>query len=343
MWVRVRRTLEKDMERKEKAPFLYLAPMKGFTTALYRNLYTRHFKGLDAAVAPFISTLSCQQIKNAHIKDILPENNNGLPLVPQIIGNDPERFILLSKRFYDLGYDTVNWNLGCPFRIVVKKKKGSGMLPYPDMIRSFLDDVIPRIPNRLSIKTRIGSKTNQDIFNLIPIFNQYPLDEIVIHPRTGVQIYTGIPDQAIFRACLDQLTHPVVYNGDIFDAKTFHNLRALYPEVDRWMLGRGVLANPFLPGTIKFSLDDDRKNIETFKRFHDDLFDAYQNMLSGPAHLVDKMKGYWQYFSRAFQGGRKLFKKIKKVKTVDQYKTVVVQFFNTEPLWRHTLRDFQTF
>jgi tRNA-dihydrouridine synthase B len=321
-------------------PFLYLAPMRGYTNVLFRNIFSAHFKGLDAAISPFISTLSCKQIKDSHIKDILPEYNNGLPLIPQIISNDPDGFILLSKRFYDLGYDIVNWNLGCPFSLVAKKKRGSGLLPYPDMIRSFLDSVIPQIPNRLSIKIRIGRKTNNEIFELIPIFNQYPFDEIMIHPRTGVQLYSGIPDQETFKQCLTLLKHRIVYNGDIFDTKTFQKLTDMYPEVDRWMLGRGVLANPFLPGMIKSGKENMPDNIEQFKQFHDDLFEAYRATLSGQAHLVDRMKGYWQYFSRSFQGGQKLFKKIKKLKTADKYKAAIDQFFQEDPIWRSKIREF---
>jgi tRNA-dihydrouridine synthase B len=328
------------MKKKEVDPFLYLAPMKGFTSALYRKLYTTHFKGVDAAISPFISSLSCKRVKDSHIKDILPENNDDLPLIPQIISNDPNGFILLSKRFYDLGYDCVNWNLGCPFPTVAKKKRGSGLLPYPERIKSFLDSVLPQIPNRLSIKTRLGRKTNEDIFELIPIFNQYPLDEIVIHPRTGIQLYSGIPDQATFKECLALLEHCVVYNGDIFDTKTFHNLNGLYPEVDRWMLGRGVLVNPFLPEMIKSGNGNVPGNIETFKQFHDDLFEAYRDKLSGPAHIVDKMKGYWQYFSRGFQNGRNLFKKIKKLKSPEKYSTIIDQFFQEDPTWRHEIREF---
>lgn len=327
---------------KGHSPFLYLAPMKGFTSALYRKLYTTYFQGVDAAVAPFISSLSCKQVKDSHIKDVLPENNGNLPLIPQIISNDPEGFIRLAKRFYDLGYKRVNWNLGCPFPMVAKKKRGSGLLPYPDLIRSFLDRVMSQIPNQLSIKTRLGRKTNQDIFALLPFFNDYPLEEVIIHPRTGVQLYSGSPDQATFGECLALMKHRVVYNGDIFNTDEFHRLRNLYPAIDRWMLGRGVLVNPFLPEMIKSSLQRNAKHIETFKCFHDDLFDAYRHILSGQSHLVDKMKGYWQYFSRGFQGGRKLFKKIKKVRSMDKYKAIVEHFFQEDPSWRADIRAFET-
>lgn len=318
----------------ENKPFLCLAPIRGFTNALYRNLYAAHFQGIDAAIAPFISTLSVKQVSKSHIRDILPENNHGIPLVPQIIGNNPEGFIWLAGRFYDLGYDTVNWNLGCPFPMVAKKMRGSGLLPYPARIAAFLDAVIPRIPNRLSIKTRLGRKTADEIFNLIPVFNQYPLAELIIHPRTGIQMYTGEPDVDTFETCLPTVGHPVVYNGDIFSVETFRALQDRFQTVDRWMIGRGALTNPFLSGQIASGETAIERPIARFKRFHDELFEGYRATLSGQSHLVDKMKGYWQYFSAAFENGEKVFKKIKKLKTADKYETVVARFFHEEARWR---------
>lgn len=155
--------------------FLSLAPLRGFTNALYRNLYSAHFQGIDTAISPFINTLSAKQINRSHIKDILPENNHEMPVVPQIIGNDPAGFIQLAIKFHDLGFDTVNWNLGGPAPMVAKKLRGSGMLPYPGMIKAFLDDVIPRIPTRISIKTKIGSKKKRRSLIYAPYSINTPL------------------------------------------------------------------------------------------------------------------------------------------------------------------------
>ncbi|MBW1751396.1 MAG: tRNA-dihydrouridine synthase family protein [Deltaproteobacteria bacterium] len=311
-------------------PFLYLAPMRGYTNALYRNVFTKHFKGFDAAISPFIPTVTGKTIGSSHLRDISPENNHAMPIIPQIMGNDPDDFIRMARKCHDLGYKTVNWNLGCPFPMVAKKKRGSGLLPHPNRIDAFLDRVIPRIPNRLSIKTRIGRKTKEEIFNLIPIFNTYPLSEIIIHPRTGIQMYDGAIDHGSFAKCLDLLNSPVVYNGDIFDVDTFQALKSRYTSVKRWIIGRGALIDPFLPWQIKSGDADTAFRIEAFKRFHDDLFVAYRDDMHGPGHLIDKMKGYWQYFSRFFQDPGHVFKQIKKLKSVDRYQAVVNQLFSQE-------------
>jgi tRNA-dihydrouridine synthase B len=317
---------------------LTLAPLRGFTNALYRNLYSQHFNGLDAAISPFITTLSAKQINHTHIKDILPENNHGMPVIPQILGNDAAGFIQLATKCHDLGYETVNWNLGCPFPMVAKKCRGSGMLPYPAKIEAFLNEVIPAIPTRLSIKMRIGREKKEEIFHLLPLFNQYPLEELIIHPRTGVQMYTGAVDLDTFEQCLPLLSIPVSYNGDIFDRDSFIRLQEKFKTVSRWLIGRGVLSNPFLPEIFRSGEENISRPVERFKSFHDDLFEAYRAELSGPSHLVDKMKGYWLYFFRSFENGEALFKKMKKINSVKRYEEMVETFLGENAVWQPGIR-----
>jgi len=151
-----------------------MAPMRGFTDSIYRNTFNTFFGGFDVAVAPFISTLNTKKIKHSYLKDLLPENNSSIPVVPQLLSKSPDDFIVFANRLSDMGYATINWNLGCPFPMVAKKKRGSGLLPHPDRIDSFLEKTIPSIPNRLSIKARLGRESAEEIVRLMPVFNRYP-------------------------------------------------------------------------------------------------------------------------------------------------------------------------
>ncbi len=312
---------------------LYLAPIRGFTDAVYRNTFSEHFSGIDIAVAPFVTTHQGKRIRPALIRGLLPENNTGMPLIPQILSKDPEGFIRLATRLYDLGYDTVNWNLGCPFPMVANKQRGSGLLPYPDKIDSFLETVLPAIPNVLSVKTRLGRRHGDEIFRVMPVFNRYPLKEIIIHPRVGIQMYEGKPDLETFEACLGLSAHPVVYNGDISSLDSFQGLSLRFPEVSRWMLGRGVLINPLLPEIIRNGQDIFPHKIEIIRQFHDALFQEYGKILCGPSHLLERMKGFWKYFSLAFEESRKIQKKVHKTKKTDRYTQIVSHFFENEARW----------
>jgi len=314
---------------------LYLAPLRGFTDATFRNTYWRHFGGaFDVAVTPFVTSVKGKRVKRTHLKDIWPENNSAAPLIPQILSKNADHFVTLAKAMADMGYQCVNWNLGCPYIMVAKKGRGSGLLPYPEQIDAILEKFFISVPCRLSVKTRLGRFSGDEIFKLMPIFNRYPLSELIVHARTGIQMYTGAPDLERFAQVSALSDHPVVYNGDITSLSSFTLLANRFKNINRWMIGRGVLANPFLPLVIKAGEDHLDDKVSKMKRFHDDLFHTYCEILYGPAHPTDRMKGFWSYFARSYKNGDKFLKKIRKTKSIAQYQQAADRFFNHEALFK---------
>jgi tRNA-dihydrouridine synthase B len=309
---------------------LYMAPLKGLTDHIFRSTFADHFGGFDLAVAPFIASTQSLVIKRKYVKDVLPENNTRLPVIPQILSKTPADFIFLANTLYDLGYDTVNWNLGCPSPMVARKQRGSGMLPFTDRIQTFLDRVIPEIHGSLSIKVRLGWKDNADIFRLLPVIDPYPLSEIIIHPRTGLQRYEGQVDLEAFEACLALIRHPVVYNGDIRTVDDFRRLSLRFSGIHAWMIGRGCLADPFLSGRIKTGAADMPDKFVRILQFHEALFEAYSSVLDGPSHVLNKMKALWCYFSLPFEDNLKAMKKIKKTHRPEDYRDLVRLFFEVQ-------------
>jgi tRNA-dihydrouridine synthase B len=179
---------------------LVLAPLMGITGATFRRLYNRHFPGFTSALAPFVTTTSGNPAARSHFRDILPENNeNSLPLVPQLIGRSGEDFACAAERLSsEFGFAEVNWNIGCPSGTVTAKKRGAGLLPHPDLIDAFLDHVCRTISCRLSIKMRLGLNDPLEYRALVPILNRYPIAEITMHPRTGSQMYDGSVNMEAF-------------------------------------------------------------------------------------------------------------------------------------------------
>lgn len=228
--------------------------MQGLTELMFRRVYEQCFPGLfDYAVSPFLS-LTHGNLADAwkKIDDVQPEANRGsMPVIPQILGKEPEEFIALSNRLYEVGYTEVNWNIGCPMRRVTAKHRGSGILPHPDEVRCILDQVVPHLQPKLSVKMRLGLNSNEEIFALIPILNDYPLANVTIHPRTGRQQYGGQVDLETFGRALHLINHPVNYNGDICTLADYRRIRQRFPEVRDVMIGRGVLYDPLLPAYIK--------------------------------------------------------------------------------------------
>lgn len=119
----------------------YLAPMEGITGYIYRNTYERFFHNIDKYFTPFIVANKGLSLKTRELRDVLPENNKGMNIVPQILTNDSESFVNTTKKLQQLGYNEVNLNLGCPAGTVVKKNRGSGFLAKREDLDIFLDEI----------------------------------------------------------------------------------------------------------------------------------------------------------------------------------------------------------
>lgn len=272
---------------------LILAPMQGLTELMFRKVYHRCFPGaLDYAISPFLS-LTHGNLTEAweKIDDVLPEpNRDSIPVIPQILGKEPVEFIDLANRLFDIGYTEINWNIGCPMRRVTAKHRGSGILPYPDEVDRILGQVIPHLKPRLSVKMRLGLKSPDEIFNLIPVLNNYPLLNVTIHPRTGRQQYTGQVDLDTFSRALPLLHHKVIYNGDICTPADYRRISQRFPSIQEFMIGRGILYEPLLPLKIKKGQPD---NPAATLHFVQELLNAIQELPIREESRMRKTKEYW--------------------------------------------------
>lgn len=281
---------------------LILAPMQGLTELMFRKVYEQCFPGaLDLAVSPFLS-LTHGNLADAwkKIDDVIPQDNIGsIPVIPQILGKEPVEFVDLANRLYDVGYQEINWNIGCPMRRVAAKHRGSGILPYPDEVHSILDYVVPRMKARLSVKMRLGYQSAQEIFYLIPILNDYPLANITIHPRTGRQQYGGQVDLDTFAQAADLLRHKIIYNGDLCTLADYQRLRQRFPDIEDFMIGRGILFDPILPLKIKGLCSDPQSSLSAAHLFITSLLAAIDNRPIPDASKMRKTKEYWCLLRRS--------------------------------------------
>ena len=271
---------------------LYFAPMEGLTGYIYRNAHNAFFNSIDRYYSPFISTNQSRSLKTKELKDILPENNQGLVLIPQLLTNNAEDFIHTSKKIKLLGYNEINLNLGCPFGTVVSKNKGSGFLAKTRELDMFLDKVFSQSVTKISVKTRIGKDQPDEFYDLIDIFNKYPIEELIIHPRIQKDFYKNKPNLQIFKDALSLSKNPVCYNGDIFTIKDYKEFSTCFPDVGSLMLGRGLLVNPGLVKEIRNNIKIEKALL---KDFHDKLYNDYKEILFGEVNVLYRMKGLWGY------------------------------------------------
>lgn len=309
----------------------YFAPLEGITGYVFRNAHNTFFNHntIDKYFSPFIVANQSESFKTREINDILPENNKGLVLVPQLLTNNAQDFIHTSKKIKALGYHEINLNLGCPSGTVVSKNRGSGFLSKKEELDEFLDEIFSASVTKISIKTRIGKDEPEEFYDLIKIFNKYPIEELIIHPRIQKDYYKNKPNLNIFKEAITLSKNPVCYNGDIFTVRDYEEFAASFPSVETVMLGRGVIANPGLVNQITNHIKLD-KNL--LKEYHDKICEDYQKILSGDRNVVFKMKEIWFYMIPMFTDNAKYAKKIKKAVKLADYEEAVSSLFREQEI-----------
>lgn len=302
----------------------YFAPLEGITGYIYRNAHNACFSKTDKYFSPFITTNQDAAFKNRDINDILPENNKGQVLIPQLLTNSARGFMVAAEKIKYLGYEEINLNLGCPSGTVVAKYKGSGFLALKKELDEFLDEIFSNPVMKISIKTRIGKDQPEEFYELMQIYNKYPLEELIIHPRVQKDFYKNKPNKEVFREALDSSKNPVCYNGDIFTLSDYLEFVQEFPEVETIMLGRGLLTNP---GLIELIKDKKQPDKEKVREFHNRIYVDYQKILSGERNVLFKMKEIWIYMAALFTEHEKYLKRIKKSQGLKDYEEAVSRLF----------------
>ena len=315
------------MNEEKKPTGIYLAPLQEYTDAVYRNAHSRLFGGIDKYFAPYLVQQNDGSVKKSTWLDILPENNPDVLPVPQILAGTADEFVSMANKIKELGYREMNWNLGCPYPMVTRRGRGAGLLPHPEKIREILETVylIPEI--NLSVKLRAGLESKDELFPVLQVLNDFPVTEIILHPRIAKDLYKGEADRQLFAKAKEICQHPLVYNGDITKANDAWDFSGKQ-NIPTIMVGRGILQNPFLAREIKEQLvPEAREKVNLLRAFHAEIHSAYAEKLSGFSHQHMRMIKFWTYFCESFPEPRKAFKKVKKATSEAKYNEAVNKAF----------------
>lgn len=332
----------------------YLAPLEGVTGYIFRNALEEYFPGTDRYFTPFIVPDQKHALRKRELRDVLPENNQVKELVPQILTSDPVRFVETAKALAEYGYEEVNLNLGCPSGTVVAGGRGAGMLADVEKLDCFLDQIFRDMDLRISVKTRIGIERPEEGYTLMKIYNQYPISEVIIHPRTRKEYYKGEPHLDVFSELLAMSQHPVCYNGNLFTVRDYEQFRARFPQVERVMIGRGVLADPGLMQRLKSfehaqktgedsgrkenGMEQPRSEIyrtgkQELRAFHDTIFRQYREIFDEDKNAIFHMKELWSYLVHSFEGSEPYAKKLRKTSSLNEYRCEVGNLFRACDLY----------
>ncbi len=320
--------LEREITQGGSMKF-YLAPMEGITGYVYRNAYYKYFGHMDCYFTPFIGN---KRMAAREQHDVDPKRNLARPLVPQILTNRAEDFLLLAGQLLRLGYDEVNLNLGCPSGTVAARGRGAGFLGYPKELDAFLCEIFDKCPLKISIKTRIGVNAPGEWPGLLEIYKKYPISELIIHPRLQRDFYKNSPNWEAYGQAVRELSLPLCYNGDIASIQDFQGLMDAFPHTECVMLGRGILRSPWLAGRIKESMGmTENKGVDrdALLGFHEELLSGYQREMEGERNVLFRLKELWSYMGDGFAGAEKLLKKIKKSSRLPEYRAAAEEIIRS--------------
>lgn len=297
------------------------APLQGYTDAIYRTIHNKVFGGINCYYSPFIR-LEKGEVRQKDIKDILPENNENINLVPQIIVNSNEEFLKLTESVSNLGYKRIDINMGCPFPLQTKKGRGAAILQNTKHLEDIVESINSINDIDFSIKMRLGVDSAEDAKGALEIINKAKLHHLTIHPRIATQQYKGEIDYQTFDYIYQNCLHPIIYNGDILSQEDIYNIINIYPKIEGIMIGRGLLAKPYLAmelnKTIRLSVSE---RLSMIMKLHDAIYDHYSSVMQGEHQLLLKMKTFWEYLDEEI--GKKPYKAIKKSVNIKKYELAI--------------------
>ena len=307
------------------------APMEGLTDDLFRRLHHKYFPGVDRYYTPFLSPATGHVFSKKELREVLPEDNRDICLVPQLLTNQAEQFVEGAKILGDMGYPEVNLNLGCPSGTVTAKGKGAGFL-FPqrrEELERFLDEIFTACPIRISIKTRLGKEDPEEFRDLLALYNRYPICRLTLHPRVQRDLYRIPARMEWFFWAQEESKNPLALSGGIEVASDFSREFHGHTPPEVLMLGRGLAADPSLVNKLRGQPGADR---DTLQRFHDELFQETAARLGSPRSTMFRMKELWSYWICLFGEHTHYQKQLRKTTSLTEYQAVVGHIFRELPL-----------
>lgn len=222
-----------------------LAPMAGVCNSAFRLIC----KEMGAALVCAEMVSDKGMIYNSKkTKDMLYFEENERPISQQIFGSDKETFVEAAKMIYQIMHpDIIDINMGCPVpKVAVRSQAGSALLKNPKLIYDIVSAVVKAVPVPVTVKIRSGWDNNSiNAIEVAKICEKAGASAITVHPRTRSQLYSGKADLDIIKQVKENVTIPVIGNGDITSIESAKHMLE-YTKCDAIMIGRGVLGNPWL-------------------------------------------------------------------------------------------------
>ena len=300
---------------------IHFAPLQGYTDDVYRRIHHELMGGIQTYYTPFLR-MEGGGVRSKDMRDIRPEFNEGVPVVPQIIVKSMKEFDFLTGIVEEKGYTRVDINMGCPFPLQAKHGRGSGLLAHVDIIEEMAKAIAAKSQLKFSVKMRLGWENANEWRPVLDVLNSTPLEQITLHPRIGTQQYKGSVSMEVFEEFYKLCKHPLIYNGDVTSVDDIRKLEEMYPKLAGVMIGRGLLARPSLAleyaSGVELSWE---KRRSLLLDFHDRMKAHYETTANSETQVHSRLRLFWEYMEEEL--GRKAYKKIMKAGNLKNYLSAV--------------------
>lgn len=190
---------------------------------------------------------------------------------------------------------------------------------------------------KISVKTRLGRDEPEEFEQILSIYNQYPLEELIIHPRVQKDYYMHEVRLSWYAYAEEHSRHSLCYNGELNTVKNIQEMQQRFPQTDCWMIGRGMIANPGLLMELEAEKLKNEKKIQSYGGFSiekermaaflEDICIHYEEASPKEIYVLFKMKEIWTYLMRYYPDHLEKIRKIKKTQTIEEYKREVQEIF----------------
>ena len=235
------------------------------------------------------------------------------PIIAQIWGKNPEHFAECTSALKKLGFAGVDLNFGCPDKHVNKAGGGAAMIQTPDLAVKCFNNAKRSTNLPVSIKTRLGWKDPSEYQTWLPtLLRQHPAT-LTVHLRTKKEMskvpahYELIPDIIKLRDEISPDTKLII-NGDIKDRAHALELHKEHPEIDGFMIGRGVFQNPYCFTNHTPTKDD----LMDLLNLHLDLYEKYN------FHSYEPLKHFFKIYINSFPGASDLRAKLMETHSIKE-------------------------
>lgn len=272
-------------------PPLLLAPMQGLTNRALRASFIARVRP-DVVFTEFMRVGSHGKGLAASDRRELAAEQDGVPLVVQLIGHELDGLVAAAQAAEEAGACYLNFNLGCPFGRMTSGPTGGGLLREPQRLTTLIPALRAAIRGSFSVKIRAGYDDAGQIFSLLPLFEDNGVDFLVLHPRLVVQGYSGHADHRITAAVVERTCLPVIANGDIRTVPEGEHVLAKTGAAGL-MLGRGALADPLLFERLRHRAPAHPtlpERTADLRACLEDLLPRYQALFCGDVQILGKLK-----------------------------------------------------